>query len=119
MTKVLVLLSCLFSSSLMAYDLHIENSGKSMDQWISFVKASSDLELRHFIEAKNPQTSEVIRINMENSGVSDDGLWFSPREYDGTLTITVYKPDSKHIALIKKVAEQFGGDVVGDEGESY
>ncbi|WP_144226178.1 hypothetical protein [Shewanella algae] len=63
-----VLVSLLFSGAGMAYDLHIEDSGKTIEQWAAFVESSPFLSASPSAEARNPATGEVISINTPNAG---------------------------------------------------
>ena len=103
----------------MAYDLHIENSGRSVEEWISYVESSAHFTLINHIEATNLTSGEKISIETPYSARSSQGLMFQPRVRNGVLTITISDPRTEDITFIKLVSAEFGGAVVGDEGEEY
>jgi hypothetical protein len=103
----------------MAYDLHIENTNKSIEQWNEFVAASSSLSPKDKAEAVNPATGEKITIETPGAAISENGLFFSPLMSKRGFIITISNPDTDDIPFLKTVAEQFGGVLVGDEGEQY
>ena len=103
----------------MAYDLHIEGSGKTIQQWLEFVRQEPSLEFVEAASPTNPETGESIEMLTTNAARSENGTWFTPRMRDGLLVITVPSPDEPAIDLMKSVAAKFGGRVIGDEGEEY
>jgi hypothetical protein len=103
----------------MGYDLHIQQTGKTVHDWVRFLATEPELELVHEIVAANPVTGDVIRYEAPNSGRAGNGALFVPRDRDGEVEITVSSPDDATIALMKHVAAAFGGRVFGDEGEEY
>ena len=103
----------------MAYDLHIEGSGKTLEQWLEFVEQEPALEAVEVASATNPKTAESIEVQTPNAARSESGAWFTPRVREGFLVITVPSPDETTIELMKNVAAKFGGKVIGDEGEEY
>lgn len=103
----------------MAYDLHIEKTGKSVEQWREFVVSHPSLNISDKAEAKNPKTGSVISISTPNAARSDNGLYFTPRDKNGELTITIRKPRTEDIPYLKEIAKNFGGSLIGDEGEEY
>ncbi|HHG3344770.1 TPA: hypothetical protein ACPVYT_004556 [Vibrio parahaemolyticus] len=103
----------------MAYDLHIEETGKSVEQWREFVVSYPSLTISDKAEAKNPKTGSIIFISTPNTARSDNGLYFTARDESGQLTITIRKPRTEDIPYLKEIAKNFGGTLIGDEGEKY
>ena len=103
----------------MAYDLHIESTGKSLEQWKSYVESTPLLITSSKTEATNPRTGEVISITTPNAAKSKNGLYFSPRMTPSGLVITISNPKEFDIVLLKKITKELGGILVGDEGEKY
>ncbi|WP_345844709.1 hypothetical protein [Shewanella algae] len=114
-----VLVSLLFSGAGMAYDLHIEDSGKTIEQWAAFVESSPFLSASPSAEARNPATGEVISINTPNAAKAENSLYFSPRNSSSGLVITISNPSESEIPFLKSITKEFGGVLVGDEGEEY
>jgi len=119
MKRALILTSLLIPGVGMAYDLHIENSGKTIEQWISFVASSSFLAASPKAEATNPATGEVISIDMPDAAKTENGLYFTSHSGSGGLTITISSPAESDLPLLKEIVKEFGGVLVGDEGEEY
>ena len=103
----------------MAYDLHIEESQKTLEQWIQYVEQAPGLDLIDVVSVTNPVSGELIEISTPNAARAENGAVFLPRVIDGRLTITVSSPDEATIELMKRIAADFGGRVIGDEGEEY
>lgn len=103
----------------MAYGIHIETTGLTESGWISYVEKSEDLTISHEAVAVNPATGEKISVATPNSAVTSTGARFRPSLVDGELVITVDGPDEQTLELVKRVAKDLGGIVVGDEGEEY
>ena len=103
----------------MAYDLHIEGSGKTIEQWGALVESSPFLSASPRSEAKNPVTGEVISINTPNAAKAETGLYFYPRKSLSGLVITIKSTSESEIPFLKSITKDFGGVLVGDEGEVY
>ena len=106
-------------TNVMAYSLHIKGISASESDWVEFVNNSPALELIQTISAINPKTKEVISMGIPNSAKTNSGAILRPMTYDGDLVISVDNPDDETIKLMKEIAVQFGGAVVGDNGETY
>jgi len=120
--KFLLLLTLLFNAgTLMAYELSITETNKTLAQWDEYVANSAVLTRQDKAVMTNPNTGQVISINTPNAAVAENGLYFSPRvnRRTGELKITIGNPDTQDIPLIKTVAEALGGIVTGEEGELY
>jgi len=119
--RALVLLTVLLGlwTNVMAYSLHIIDISASESDWVEFVNNSPDLELIHTISGNNPKTKETISIGIPNSARTTSGTILTPMTHDGKLVISVGNPDDQTIAFMKKIAVHFGGEVVGDNGETY
>ena len=117
--RIFILLLLIYSGVGIAYDLHIESSGKTLEQWKSYVESSPLLISSPKAEATNPRTGEVISIDTPNAAKSDNGLYFSPNKMSIGLVITISNPNDSDIPLLKKVTKEFGGTLIGDEGEEY
>lgn len=120
MSKLIIIVFILFiSGGTMGYDLHIKESGKTVEQWVEYVKNSKSLTLQEVATAKNPKTGEIIQMGIPNSAMSKNGIYFVPRLNSEKLSITISKPRTEDIPFLKKITEEFGGVLVGDEGEEY
>lgn len=109
----------LISGAGMAYDLHIENSGKTLDQWLLFAANNPAFTSSDNAEANNPATKEKIVVNTPNAFISKNGLYFMAKNAKTGLVITIRKPSESDIPFLKSIAKEFGGVLVGDEGEEY
>lgn len=103
----------------MGYDLHIEESGKTVEQWVEYVKKSKTLKLQEVAVAKNPHTGEVIQIGTPNGAIGKNGIYFVSRSGTKKLSITINSPRTEDIPYLKEITKEFGGVLVGDEGEKY
>ena len=104
----------------MAYSLHIEGSDFSIHEWVTYVEAHPQLTLVHKAETSNSVTGEVIRIELPNTARHDSGFILRISQGDdGKLNVTGDRPGESEIELMKKIADDLGGIVVGDEGEEY
>jgi hypothetical protein len=119
MKRVAILMALLFPGVVMAYDLHIENSGKTIEQWVLFVNNTQNLTLSQSAEAKNPETGEIISISTPNAAKAENGLYFIPRSSSTGLSITIGNPTESDMPFLKQITSEFGGALVGDEGETY
>ena len=119
--KKLLVFVLLFSGKVMAgYNLHIERELKiSESEWLEVCKADSELNIQHSYSAKNPETGEVIEMDIPNSC-----LWTAPESNNsfylvfsnGSITLS-YHEDV--VEKAKNIAHQLNAKVVGDEGEEY
>lgn len=107
------------SGAAMGYDLHIKESEKTVEQWVEYVENSKTLTLQDVAVAKNPKTGEVIQIAIPNSAIGKNGIYFIPQFGTEKLSITISKPRTEDIPYLKKIVAEFGGVLVGDEGETY
>lgn len=73
----------------MGYNLHIEESGKTVAQWVEYVKNSPTLTLQEVTVAKNPKTGATIQMGIPNSAVGKHGIYFVPRLRAEKLSITI------------------------------
>lgn len=103
----------------MGYDLHIKESGKSVEHWVEYVKKSKSLKIQDVAEFKNPHTGEVIQMGIPNSAIGKNGIYFVPRLGTDKLSVTIDKPRKEDIPYLKSIVEEFGGVLVGDDGEKY
>ncbi|MEL6449428.1 MAG: hypothetical protein AAFQ62_15955 [Pseudomonadota bacterium] len=103
----------------MGYDLHIEETEKTLEDWLAYVDRSNSLELVEVATAKNPVTGQTITMGTLNSARAGNGAIFRGRVSEGALSISVSSPGEQTIQLMKVVAQELGGIVVGDEGEEY
>ena len=103
----------------MSYDFHIEESGKSLNEWVEFAESHPLLKSDELAEAENPLSGEQIQISLPNSFRGPQGIWLVPREKGAAVTITIYSPREEDIPFMRRIAADFGGKLVGDEGEEY
>lgn len=103
----------------MAYDLHIEKTGKSLENWKEFVINFPALTLSEKAEVRNPTTGQIISISTPNAAKAENGLYFTPRVSNNELSITIRNPKDSDIPFLKKITDEFGGILIGDEGEQY
>lgn len=115
----IIVLIFTISGVAMGYDLHIKESGKTVEQWVAYVKNSKTLTLQEVAVAKNPVTGEVIQMVTPNSAIGKNGIYFFPRLGTEKLSITISKPRTEDIPYLKTITAEFGGLLVGDEGETY
>ncbi len=108
----------LWSVATAGYSLHIEQTGITAADWIAYVERSPRLTLSHKFLGVNPKTREVVTIELPNSAVAENGARFRLSEFKGVFTISVDAPSDDTIKLMKRIASDLGGVVVGDEGES-
>lgn len=80
----------------MTYDMHIDNSEKSLCEWWGFVSEHSEFEFQNKATVSNPETGEVIIIQASNSAVAKNGLYFRASTNEDNLVITV----STHVLKI-------------------
>ena len=113
----------------MGYDLHITR-GESwadskehpipLDEWGDLVDKDPDLESQEHVEATNPQTGEVIRMDTPGGAV-----WADPESETEAFfgyrsgKISVKNPDEQTVAKMKQIASQLAARVLGDEDEEY
>jgi hypothetical protein len=116
----------------MGYDVHITRANEwfnsastpiTLEEWLTLVER--DPEMRHdgFAEATTPK-GETLRVEAEGlcvwtaysgHGVNGNMAWFS--WFDGN--VSVKNPDSEILQKMRRLAQQLGARVVGDEGEHY
>lgn len=116
---ILLTFLILASENIMAYDFHIENSKFNMEQWASFIETSASLIAIESIEIENPMTGDLIVVNMPNSAKLESGLVLSPKLKSSDFSVTINSPKESDIPLIKEIAVEMGGVLVGDEGEEF
>jgi hypothetical protein len=102
----------------MGYDLHIQEI--SLEEWDAYVAGAGDLEPKPFIEATNPRTGDVTRIQapgMAQWTAHPDGrpVIFS----HGGGGISTRTPDAPTLARMHEIAAAFGARIHGDDGEPY
>lgn len=103
----------------MAYELHIECPGKTVEHWPTFVRESHDFELVDTAIVKNPATEEALSIPLQDAAVVSTGAYFIPKKKGEGLVISVSSPSDEMLGFMKAAANVLGGKVIGDEGEEY
>ena len=107
----------------MGYQVSIEkklNQKIKLKNWDKFLEATEEFEKRHYFQATNPNTGEIIRMNRPNSAVWKKGnleIPFSYNEKSGKISVT--NPDKEVIKKMLEVAYFFDAEVIGFEGEKY
>jgi hypothetical protein len=124
-----ILIIFVFAGGAMGYDLHItrgeswadsEEHPIPIDEWRKIVKNDASLEPQEHVEATNPQTGEVIR--METPG---GAVWTNPESGSEVFfgyrsgKISVKNPDEPTIGKMKRLAALLAARVLGDEDEEY
>jgi hypothetical protein len=116
----------------MGYDVHITRADPwtdseadpiTVEQWLDYVEQDPEMRWKGRAEAAAPN-GDVIRV--ESPGLS---VWtaYSGNNLNGNLAwfhwgrgrVIVKNPDSEVLGKMKRIAEYFKANVVGDDGESY
>lgn len=103
----------------MAYELHIEGATISISDWVTYIQKSQNLTQIDEISTTNATTGEKISVPLPNSAQSTDGAVIRSSERDSRLVLTTQYVDEETVKLLKAIATDIGGTVVGDEGEEY
>jgi hypothetical protein len=116
----------------MGYDVHITRAAAwaeseslpiSIKEWLEYVERDPEMRLDNIARVS---TRDGTVVSYENPGLS---VWtaYSGHERAGSMAwfdyrngrIVVKNPDKEILTKMKRIAEQFGATVVGDEGERY
>lgn len=115
----------------MGYDIHItrkeqwfDEKGENieLEEWLNFVKSSSDMRHDGFAEAETP--NGTLRIDSEGLSV---WLGYSGHEKNGNMAwfyysdgnIQVKNPDEEILKKMYKIAQELQAKVQGDDCEIY
>lgn len=116
----------------MGYDVHVTRAKSwlesgadpiSLDQWLAYVEADPEMRFDGYAEASLPDGHS---LRVESDGLA---VWtaYSGNGGDANMAwfdwcrgrIVVKNPDEEIIGKMKRVAQDLGASVQGDEGELY
>lgn len=114
----------------MGYNLNIKRtepeSPITLDEWKHCISIDPELEYADFIEAINPMTNKIIRIDSVGMGVwstefnkEELKITFSFRDGRWGSEISANYVDDFQIPKMKEIASKLNAKVIGDDGEEY
>ncbi|MEM7431641.1 MAG: hypothetical protein AAF351_06840 [Pseudomonadota bacterium] len=102
----------------MSYQLRIEGSNFSLAAWQTYVRRSEMLTPHIELSTDNTGTNKPVPVAVPNAVQAPDGAVLIATERQGAVVLTTEQVNSGTLELLRAIAAEIGGVVVGHEEES-